>query len=554
MRKLRYILAAATFWCVGANVSAQQFGEEEKFALRGRVVNAVTGEGVGGALVELYSGARKAQFSAADGTFEFAELQRGNYMLATRKPGYFNERDLGKEYPGIGSGSQAVPSESDAVIKLTPEGVIYGRVEDEKGRAVEGMGVQAEMWVVSNGMKQLQLGPGGMVQTDDEGNFRIAQLPPGDYYVKFSETGGGGTVYRDTERRPRTGRAGEAKEGQQGYGIQYYPGVAEAAMAGVIRVRAGATVPIRQTLERLRLYEILGVVRGAPAGGAFNISLLQGGSGAGWPHGKSQIYPNTGEFRMEGVPAGKYLLTANATDPGAQGFTRRQGQLAAQTVIDVNADIAGLTLFLGRGATIGVRVQEEANAGDAGHQVRVNLQSAEFPELSQQLMAPPPSNDARALRAFENVAAGTYSVEVWPEGWGYVASLRCAGTDLLKEDLKVGAGTSVPPIEVRLRNDGAELTVSAVENGKPVVGRVIVYSEEYPKLSTAAVTSPSGVSPLRNVPPGTYKLVATRGMRELEFRNPATMATYLTRATTVTLAPEAKVNVQVEVQNEEPEQ
>lgn len=553
MRKLRYILAAATLWCVGASVSSQQFGEEEKFALRGRVVNAVTGEGVGGALVELYSGARKAQFSAADGTFEFAELQRGNYMLAARKPGYLNERDLGKEYPGIGSGSQAVPSESDAVIKLTPESVIYGRVEDEKGRAVEGIGVQAEMWVVSNGTKQLQLGPGGMVQTDDEGNFRIAQLPPGDYYVKFSETGGGGTVYRETERRPRTGRAGEAKGGQQGYGIQFYPGVAEAAMAGVIRVPAGAAVPIRQTLERLRLYEISGMVRGVPVGSAFNISLFQGGSGAGRPHGKSQIYPNTGEFRMEGVPAGKYLLTANAPEPGAQGFTRRQGQLTAQTVIEVNADIAGLTLVLGRGATIGVRIQEEAsNAGDAGHHVRLNLQSAEFPELSQQLVAPPPSNDARAPRAFENVAAGTYSVEVWPEGWGYIASLRCAGTDLLKEDLKVGAGMSVPPIEVRLRNDGAELTVTAVENGKPVVGRVIVYSSEYPKLSTATVTWPSGV-PLQNVPPGTYKLVATRGMRELEFRNPATMAKYLTRATAVTLAPEAKVNVQVEVQDEEPE-
>src|SRR5215471_14967466 len=188
------IIFVAMMW-MGRGVSAQQFGAAETFKLRGQVVNTVTGEPVGGALVELVGGARRAQFSSADGSFEFGELMRGSYMVNARKPGYFSDRDL----PGGPGGFQVslpVPSNDDALLKLTPEGVISGRVEDEKGRPLEDIRVEAEMWMVVEGRRQLQSEPEGTVQTDDEGNFRIAALSPGDYYLKFLEPGGGRMIFR----------------------------------------------------------------------------------------------------------------------------------------------------------------------------------------------------------------------------------------------------------------------------------------------------------------------------------------------------------------------
>ena len=140
------------------------------------------------------------------------------------------------------------------------------------------------------------------------------------------------------------------------------------------------------------------------------------------------------------------------------------------------------------------------------------------------------------------------AVEAIADG-GYIASVRCAGVDLLKEDLKVGAGTSVAAVELTVKNDGAELMVSAMENGKPVWGRVVLYSEEYPKRSMVVTASPANVAGVPNLAPGAYRLIATRGIQELEFRNPAVMAKYLSRSQTVTLSPEARVNVQVEVQD-----
>lgn len=553
MRGIQSTLAALVFLGAGTGVRAQGFGEPEKFELRGRVIDVVTGEPVGGALVELFANGKKVQFTSLDGSFAFEELMRGNYTVIARKPGYFNERDLGVERADL-NGPVMVPGNGETVLKLTPEGVIYGRVADEEGKPIEGIQVGAERWTVQNGTRRLLNGGQWMALTDDEGNFRIANLTPGDYLLKFMDRRDTSLVInRNAEpARVRRGNRGQEQEKDGSYGTQYYPGGVSAAMASPIALRAGATVPIQERLEPVRLHEISGVVRGVPAGEAFQISLLGAQEDSG-DHGRTEIFPKTGEFRVSGVPPGKYLLRAAAqqSDTANVGLRgRRLRELIGQMTVDVNSDIAGVVLLLGGGTSVAVRLQDE---GGGGHRVQLTLQSKDFPELGQNLNLPLPATDLGSPRGFEGLAAGTYTVDTWTAGWGYVASLRCGGVDLLKEDLVVGAGVSVQPIEVRLSGDGAELNVNAVEKGKPVAGRVVVYSEEYPKRSAVLMTWPGSVTPLSNLAPGTYKLIATRGVRELEYRNPAAMAKYLSRATTVTLAPEAKLNVQVEVQDEEPE-
>ena len=397
------VLCATCLW-FGQGVQAQQFGADEKFTLRGHVVNAVTGEPVNGALVVLIAGGRQAQFSTPDGTFEFGGLLRGRYMVEAKKPGYFSERDLGL-VRGPMESNYDVPAEEDAVVKLTPEGVIYGRVEDEKGRPVEGLNVQAEMWVVADGKRQLQ--PGRVnVQTDDEGNFRIAELRPGDYFLKYSENGGTRTIIRDAGAGARRRRAGQASEANQGYGTQYYPGVSDVATASTIHVRAGLAVPVQQKLERLRLYEVSGVVKGGPADGGFSLMLT---TGSGEAHGRTEVFANTGEFRITAVPPGRYLLAARAADPANQGPVRRLGELVAQTLIEVNEDVSGVGLILGHAATIGVQIRDEREGTNEGlAQVQVLLRSPEFTQISQQIVVPPPN--PRGPRGFENVAGGTYTV------------------------------------------------------------------------------------------------------------------------------------------------
>ena len=109
----------------------------DRFDLRGKVINSVTGEPVNGALVQL--SANQTQFSHSDGSFVFTDLPRGQLSVVARKPGFFNEQDLGRSgqptlFPQI-----AVPGKADVIVKLIPEGVIFGQVKDEIGEPLDGV-------------------------------------------------------------------------------------------------------------------------------------------------------------------------------------------------------------------------------------------------------------------------------------------------------------------------------------------------------------------------------------------------------------------------------
>ena len=80
-------------------------------------------------------------------------------------------------------------------------------------------------------------------------------------------------------------------------------------------------------------------------------------------------------------------------------------------------------------------------------------------------MAQPPSDPASEGLVIEGVPAGEYRVTTQLPGGGYVAAIRCGEKDLLKSKLVIGGGAAVPPIEVTLRDDGAEIDGSIVGMG-----------------------------------------------------------------------------------------
>ena len=525
---------------LAAAIAAQQ--TEEKYELRGKVVNLTTGAPVANALVRLGGSGDQVHFSAADGAFVFTELSRGNYQLTAAKPGYFNAAELGQAYSGPPE-SQSVPADTDAVLKLTPEGIIYGTVENESGQPIEELSVRVQTWQISNGVKQL--GVVGTATTDDEGQFRVAELRPGNYFVNFFSGGRGGF-------RVFSGGLPKKVQDEQGYGSQYYPGVPDVASATLVRIRAGSQGQITQKLKQQKLYDISGVVHGASPEAGFHISL----SDDDGERVQETVHEDqkTGEFQIAGVPEGTYLLTAIAQDlANLPGEPKRP--LMATLPVHVNTDLTGLVLMLGRGANVDVSIEDEIPLhGEEIHQVTVSLASKGFHGmwLSHGLMLPPPPGAAQVPRRFEGIAPGIYEVEAAPNGRGYVASLRCGDVDLMRDDLTVTAGATVPPIEVTLRDDGASISVQTTDNGQPASANVLLYSEEYPKKSI--VLGPNqGNAQMDNIRPGVYKVVALKGLREAEFRDAEFMQKYLVQAKEVNLRPGDKVTVQVEVQAREEE-
>ena len=122
---------------------------QEKITFDGQVMNAVTGEPVRKALLTLEPTGKGDPVSAAaglDGKFLFADVPPGAYQLQVRKEG-FVAITIGSKGGPPGLREPLVFASGDRktayTVKLTPRGVITGRVLDTDGDPIRGIPVAA---------------------------------------------------------------------------------------------------------------------------------------------------------------------------------------------------------------------------------------------------------------------------------------------------------------------------------------------------------------------------------------------------------------------------
>jgi len=112
-------------------ISAQVTPARTKASLEGRVISSTTGAPLAKAMVTLDAGNDKKYrtLSGKDGTFFFEDIEPNDYSVTIKRVGY-----LENELPEL----SVAPGErkKDVELKLTPQGVISGRVVDEDGDPV----------------------------------------------------------------------------------------------------------------------------------------------------------------------------------------------------------------------------------------------------------------------------------------------------------------------------------------------------------------------------------------------------------------------------------
>jgi hypothetical protein len=521
--------------CPPARAQQQPQSNNDLFELHGIVLNSANHQPIPNALVQLDSG-EQSQFSTADGTFSFTNLTAGQHSVLPRKPGFFN----GEQFPESPSRVNFldIPSATPLTFTLDPEAILYGEVKNELGEPVEGVTVRAQRWQINNGHRQL-MSVGTDTATDDEGKFRIAELPSGDYQLAFVPSSRNGWVNYD--KLTATHRS------EQGYGQQFYPGVPDSASATTLHLRAGDQLHIVQTLSRQRLFEVSGVINGVSPGAGFNVDLT---SDSGDPVQKTvRLDPKTRQFQIIGVPAGYYILRAfsQIPKPGTQEVTT----LTTSLPITVHSDFSGAVITLGHAISIPIQIHDEIPPDPNGnpHRVTIQLLSKEFHQMSLATMVPDGLPDGKDRPArIDDIPPGTYSVEPQLQYPGYIAALRCGTLDLLREDLLIAPGSTPPPIEVTLRDDPAQLQVTLIDAAQSPNAGIILYSDDFPRFSFLMQPFGDGQFQLVNIPPGRYAIVALSNANELEFRDPVAMRTYLTHATTITLAPSTKSSARVALQ------
>jgi len=330
--------AAVAFAFAASPVGQESASTRETARVSGVVSAADTGRPLEGALVELTHDSpgkseKMTAMTGPDGSFSFARLGAGTFILSAAAPRYDQEtyrRSNAANAPvrhTLDAGQQVTAS-----ILLARLGAISGRILDPFGDPVPGIGVFAlEKREVGGVLRLVRAGRSSPPRlTDDLGQFRLSGLTAGDYYIVALS--GALTAAPSFSTSADVG----------GFLPTYYPGTPSVAEAQRVQLGGGQDVTgLTLTTIPTSTYRVSGTVvdsKGAPLASALVSIVPVDGPGLNATiAGRAQASPD-GTFAISRVPPGTYIvqgrsyITTSAM-PGEYGWTTvTVGQSDVRTV------------------------------------------------------------------------------------------------------------------------------------------------------------------------------------------------------------------------------
>ena len=318
-------------------------------SIAGRLLDATTGQPiVGGVFVLRALASRDQRVVITDDTGQFliADLAADTYSLHASALGYVG-RQYGQRHAledGVPIDLRSGETRRQVDVALLPGGTIAGRVTTQDGQPLEFAEVEVLRPQLESNLRVLV--PVGRAQSNERGEFRIAGLPPGHYYVAAIDPTDEGT---------------EDAAGQLHWSQTFYPGTFSPAAARRVRVVSGATVTAID-------FSLLGVVRVSVSGRLFNpddrelatgsvILSPAANDGMGLGTAQATVVRPDGTFEFSNVSPGAYLLRGSAR-------TIRPGPtLFGSFHLDVtDVDIPNTVLALNRGASLFGQVEVAGGA------------------------------------------------------------------------------------------------------------------------------------------------------------------------------------------------
>ena len=310
--------------------------------------------------------------------------------------------------------------------------------------------------------------------TNDIGEFRLASLPPGDYYVS--------ATFRNLTVNPL-----QETNDRGGYAPTYYPGTADLSAAQKLTVATGQTVSdITLALLPMRTARVSGTAvdaQGQPLRGIVIASLRSGLQFGGFATSPGQIRPD-GSFAVTGLTPGDYTLQVQG-----QGINGPDADYAVADVTVAGADISNLRIVSVKPSTVTGKVTFASGdpASLKPSTVRISVQPTFTGGL---VLGPfPPPVAARDDWTFQSTArAGTVRVALAgvPGGSWTVKIVRYHGADVTDTGFEVRPGEDVSDIEIELTDQISSVS-GLVTNGRGDVVKdywTVVFARDRDKWSS----------------------------------------------------------------------
>jgi hypothetical protein len=504
---------------VSMTLSLRALPSEPDVLVEGTVTNKLTGSPVKGAHV-IYTRIASGSDPAASpisrdtdiqGHFHL-ELRSGSYRLWVEREG-FARQSYGSAVPeGPGSILSVASGQElhDLAFRITPLGALSGRVFDQDGDPLQGVGIQVLRVSYASGMRQLV--PIAGASSNDRGEYRCYDLPAGRYFVLATPKGS--PLSHPIE-------AGAlVPEIQDAYVPVYYPGVVELDSASAVPVPEGGDIQqIDFRLQSVRATTLRGRIAGLATVDANQVQVVLAHNDHGFAsyidRATAAVDPATGKFEIRRVAPGSYFLVASQVSKGEV--------LSARVPVEITAGAPPEELPIHMSPAVeahGTVLMED------GSPVPANLVVRLLPAEGLLTGAAPAAavNSDGSIR-LSGVPPGTWipSVEHVPEGV-WIKNVSFGDIRSTAGQLNLPAGAR-GPLRIVLAANGGQVSGTVGEEGQPRQATVVLVPQEAelrlsPHAYRFAPTDSRGAFVFKGVRPGAYRLFAFESIAPFAWMDP----------------------------------
>jgi hypothetical protein len=487
---------------------AQPDSPDRMASVRGIVTNAASGEGLRKAYLRLIpaGGGGYAVVTSDQGAFVIENIAPGNYRLSAECTGFLDATggEAGVEFR-LSAGDKLTGIE----IKLVPQAVLSGRVLDQDGDPWPRAHINVFHSVWKKGRRHIEPAEStGSWEVDDRGEFRIASLAPGRYYVLAESD-----IDWENQHHPDVNNQPAIREQPT-----WYPSSPDVESSSPITLAAGQQISgldIRLRLGTGAKLRIRGKLTGLQ-----DIPMVSGDQGRFFgpailaqrvfaameeDHQYNGRLQADGSFEIAGVPSGTYDIWIK------QGFPTMTllGHSTAQ--VD-DHDVENLSIELHPPQSLHGIVRIEGGEATNPLHIPINLEPVDFP-VSDRFAAPKEDGSFEV----DDIGLGQYRVYVQEQDRKrvYLKTLRYGNVE--SNEGTFALSSYGVPLEVVFSTRGARL--SGTVTGSAAAPRVILIPDTADAVrreheTRAAVFDQNGVFTIESIPPGSYKLYAFENVPE----------------------------------------
>ena len=331
---LMMLLGACALAQVAGGVAGRAAG---RAVIEGIVTKEPGSEPVKKAVIELIAenqaeGGDYTAVSGPDGGFRIDGIVPGRYHLFAERTGLLEVEKHHARADGRVLTLAAGQELKDLRVRLQAAAVVRGRVTDEDGDPLANAQVAVLRQTFVSGHSRWE--QAGAERTNDLGEYRVAGLPAGNYYVSVSPPPdfkslieAAGVAAADAHNT-----AALDKPAATTYQTTYYPGTADRSQASPVELHAGDDFPVNFSLTPSPSLSIRGSVVNLPPRSSAAImlqsrdfSLLLNGA---------EMHAD-GSFVIRDVAPGAYTILATVENAAVPMMARQALQVVSNSVEDL---------------------------------------------------------------------------------------------------------------------------------------------------------------------------------------------------------------------------